>query len=63
MDAQLINIYDGYIQEVAISMLTDPTENPEVSEPGGRRAWIGLKKDKNDEQGTGTYKWTARWLV
>ena len=35
----------------------DTTENPEIYEPNGFRAWVGLKKKK----GEASFKWTANW--
>jgi len=57
--AQLINIYNELLQNVAINLLMDTTENPEIYEPNGFRAWVGLKKKK----GEASFKWTANWQV
>jgi len=59
-DASLINIYDEFVQLVAIAMTSDPSENPETAAGKGVRSWMGLKLEDAKDGGS-IFAWTQKW--
>lgn len=58
----MATIIDEFTQAWALSMLSDPTENPQLATPNGLVAWIGMKK-LNSTSGASIYSWTSNWSV
>ncbi|XP_076824515.1 macrophage mannose receptor 1-like [Clavelina lepadiformis] len=59
--AQLATIPDEFTQAWAFSMLSDPTENPDTAMPEGLIAWIGMRRQDQDQHSK--YNWVSNWPV